>query len=86
MSKTAWARKARSISALRARLELLAAERAIHNDEIRKAQRSTKEMLAFANRHELSIDWLYLGDLKGLHRMAEWSRQPGSYAATGCTL
>jgi hypothetical protein len=86
MSKTAWARKARSISALRARLELLAAERGLCRSEIRKAQKNTKAMLAFANRHELSIDWLYLGDLKGLHRMAEWSRQPGSFAATGCTL
>jgi hypothetical protein len=84
MSKTAWARRARSIPALRARLELLAAERGIDRAEIRKAERSTKAMLAFAHLHEASIDWLYLGDLKGLQRMAEWARRPGLYAA-GCT-
>jgi hypothetical protein len=38
-------------------------------------------MLAFAARYEASIDWLYLGDLKGLHRMTEWARRPGLYAA-----
>jgi hypothetical protein len=59
----------------------LAAERSIPRPEIRKAQRSTKAMLAFAERHEASMDWLYLGDLKGLQRMAEWARRPGLYAA-----
>jgi hypothetical protein len=71
MLKTAWLRRARSITALRARLDLLAAERSIPRPEIRNAQRSTKAMLAFAARHEASLDWLYLGDLKGLQRMAE---------------
>jgi hypothetical protein len=57
MTSKVWFRRARSRQAVRARLDLLAAERPlIRSVEVQRALKSDKAMLAFARRHELSLD------------------------------
>jgi hypothetical protein len=72
----------RTTRAIRARLMLLAFERPlIREAETRKAMKSDEALLSFARRHEVCLDWLICGKLRGLLLMAEWARRPGSYAA-----
>jgi hypothetical protein len=69
-------------AAMRARLAVLAYERPhIQKEEIKTAMRGgTAPIIAFCRRHEVNLDWLFLGDIRGLLAMAEWARCPGSYA------
>lgn len=55
--------------AIHARIDLVAHERSLPPAEVKKAKSSEAALLEFAGRHALSIDWLVLGDLRGLLRM-----------------
>jgi hypothetical protein len=55
---------------IRRRLRSLAYERQIPEKDLPKAQCCpTDELLDFAEKYHISLDWLLCGDLKGLHRM-----------------
>jgi hypothetical protein len=59
--------------AIRARLDLVAHEHDLPAAEISKAKSSERALVDFAYRHDLSFDWLILGDLRGRLRMAKWA-------------
>jgi hypothetical protein len=55
---------------VRRRLHWLAYERRIPEKDLPKVQcNPTDELLDFAEKYNISLDWLLRGDLKGLHRM-----------------
>lgn len=55
--------------ATRIRIKMIAAERGLSDEEIAKALHcGTAAILAFAEKHEISLDWLVRGDLWGLLR------------------
>ena len=58
---------------IRRRLESIARERCIPSSEISKAMRG-QNLLNFCQKHDLSIDWVMHGCLKGLLRTVEWQR------------
>jgi hypothetical protein len=49
--------------------------------EVPKVLEIDEAMLAFVRRHEVSLDWLFRGCLKGLSAMTYDAKHPGSYAA-----
>jgi hypothetical protein len=53
---------------LLARVEFSAFEYRLLADEVKAARKSGKALVDFALRHNLSLDWLILGDLHGLLR------------------
>jgi hypothetical protein len=81
VSKKYWSLDRRTSRGIRDRLTLLAYERPqIGKVEIRNAMKNEEALLAFARRHEVCLDRLIRGRLKGLLFMAEWARLPGVYA------
>ena len=67
-----------SHDAFRRRVLLLAAERNIPPAEYPKLlrkQRTMKPLTAFCEKHNVSLDWLCDGDLKGLQRMKQWAKE-----------
>jgi hypothetical protein len=57
---------------------LLAAERDIPPAEYAKLlrkQRTMKPLTAFCEKHNVSLDWLCDGDVKGLLRMKQWAKE-----------
>jgi hypothetical protein len=76
-----WSTARHSRRAVRARLNLLAIERGLHPAEIPKVLEMDDAMLAFVRRHEVNLDWLFRGCLKGLSSMTYDAQHPGSYAA-----
>jgi hypothetical protein len=65
-------------AAMRRRVLLLAAERNLPPAEYAKLMHKrvlTGPLLAFCKKHNVSIDWLMCGDLKGLQRTAKWKSQ-----------
>jgi hypothetical protein len=79
MTEKNWSVDRRTTRAIRARLTLLRHERpVIGRKEVRKATTNDEALLSFARRHELSLDWLIDGDLKGLLRMV---RHPNPFLA-----
>jgi hypothetical protein len=65
-------------AAMRRRLLALAAERSIPPAEYAKLMHKrvlTGPLLAFCKKHNVSVDWLMCGDLKGLQRTAKWKSQ-----------
>ncbi|SHN86909.1 hypothetical protein [Bradyrhizobium erythrophlei] len=76
-----WSTARHSNRAIRARLSLLAIERGLQPAELPKVIELDDTMLAFVRRHEVNLDWLFLGSLKGLWGMAYDALHPGSYAA-----
>ena len=63
-----------SDAALRRRMLLLAAERNLPPAEYAKLmhkQRTMKPLLAFCEKHHVSLDWLMDGSLQGLKRMKD---------------
>jgi len=55
--------------AIRTRIRLLAAERGLTQSDIHAALTvNTYDIMHFAKRHRVSLDWLICGDLKGLLR------------------
>jgi hypothetical protein len=55
-------------NAIRARIALIATERGLPESEIKKAMGRllTRDVLRFARKHRVNMDWLICGDLKGL--------------------
>ncbi len=73
---------ASSNQAIRTRIALIGKERGCSANEIRLASRdvtrsfgSDNEFLMFAERHNISTDWLLMGDLRGLWRTVKWRQQ-----------
>ena len=67
-----------SDAAMRRRVLLLAAERNLPPAEYAKLMRkgrSMKPILEFCKKHDVSLDWLMDGDLKGLQRMKKWAKE-----------
>jgi rRNA-processing protein FCF1 len=84
MTEKAWSTGRRLSSLIKARIALLMFERpAILQNEIRTAMKSDEALIAFALRHEVSLDWLLRGDLRGLLRMTEWARRSGHECGLG---
>jgi hypothetical protein len=68
---------ATSTAALQRRVMALAHERNIPPADYAKLMHKrvlTGHMLAFCKNHEVSVDWLMFGDLKGLQRMTQERR------------
>lgn len=57
-----------------ARVDLIAAERGLSRSEVRRAKQGERALFAFANRHRLSLDWLFRGDLCALAPVTSASR------------
>jgi hypothetical protein len=76
-----WSTARYSNRAIRARLSLLAIERGLHSAELPKVIELDETMLAFVRRHEVNLDWLFTGCLRGRWGMVYDAQHPGSYAA-----
>ena len=65
---------AHSMDAVRRRVRAIAQERNLQPAEIAKLMHkrvSTTHVVAFCDKHKISMDWLLCGDLQGLHRMTK---------------
>ena len=65
-------------AAMRRRVLLLAAERNLPPTEYAKLFHKrviTGSILDFCKKHDVSLDWLMYGDLKGLQRMKRWAKE-----------
>jgi hypothetical protein len=71
--------------AFQRRVLLLAAERnlpAVEFGKLLHKRVPMKPILAFCKKHDVSLDWLMDGDLKGLQRMKKWAKEdPGEQTA-----
>jgi hypothetical protein len=73
-----------SADAFRHRVLVLAAERDLPPAEYAKLLRKRCPMGPigkFCKKHDVSLDWLMDGDLKGLQRMKNWERQGNTMTA-----
>jgi hypothetical protein len=62
--------------ATRIRIRMIAQERGLSDAEIAKAMNcGTAAVVAFAKKHNISLDWLVYGDLKGLLRTVRDKQQ-----------
>jgi hypothetical protein len=69
--------------AVRKRIHLVAVERQLSADEIASAITCRDDdLLQFAERHALSLDWLICGCLEGRLRMARWYRSGRTVQST----
>jgi hypothetical protein len=67
-----------SDAAMRRRVLLLAAERNLPPAEYAKLLHKRvlfPNITRFCKKHDVSLDWLMDGDLKGLQRMKKWAKQ-----------
>jgi hypothetical protein len=67
-----------SDAAFHRRVLLLAAERNLPAAEFGKLLRKRcpmKPITEFCRKHDVSLDWLMDGDLKGLQRMKQWAKE-----------
>ena len=67
-----------SDAAMRRRVLLLAAERDLPPAEYAKLlhkRTMMKSIQEFCRKHDVSLDWLMDGDLKGLQRMKKWAKE-----------
>ena len=67
-----------SDAAFQHRVMVLAAERDLRPAEYAKLLHKRvpmKPIVAFCKKHDVSLDWLMDGDLKGLQRMKQWKKQ-----------
>ena len=67
-----------SDAAMRRRVLLLAAERNLPPTEYAKLMHKRVLMPSiqnFCRKHDVSLDWLMYGDLKGLQRMKAWAKE-----------
>jgi hypothetical protein len=65
-------------AAMRRRLLLLAAERNLPPADYAKLMHKRimmKSIHEFCRKHDVSLDWLMDGDLKGLQRMKQWAKE-----------
>jgi hypothetical protein len=81
MNREQWQAARHSKTAIRARLEFLAIERGLHPAELPKSLDIDEAMLAFVRRHEISLDWLFRGCIRGLRGMTYDALHPGTYGA-----
>jgi hypothetical protein len=64
-------------AAMRRRLFALVAERNLPPAEYAKLLHKrimTQSVMDFCKKHDVSLDWLMIGDLKGLQRMKAWKK------------
>jgi hypothetical protein len=66
--------RARFRQEVRSRIALIAAERSLPKSETAEVmgRLNTRDVVVFAERHRISLDWLICGDLKGLLRTVRW--------------
>ena len=63
--------------ATRIRVSMIARERGLSDAEIGPAMNcGTSAVVAFAAKHDVSLDWLVCGDLKGLLQTVRARQQP----------
>jgi hypothetical protein len=69
--------RARFKQAIRARIALISTERGLPKSETAKVMGRLKlyDLLCFADRHRVDIEWLITGNLKGLLRTVSDKRQ-----------
>ena len=68
--------------AIRARLTILCHERpSILPREIKEAMKADQRLVDFCRRHEVSCDWLFMGNIRGLLFMTQDYRRSRSFAA-----
>ena len=69
--------------AIRNRIALIATERGLPESEIKKVmgRLSTRDVLRFARKHRVNMDWLICGDLKGLLETAKGCPSRPQYPA-----
>ena len=68
----------RTDAAMRRRLLALAAERNLPPAEYAKLMHKRimdRSIHEFCSKHNISLDWLMYGDLKGLQRMKQWAKE-----------
>jgi hypothetical protein len=64
--------------AMRIRISMIARERGLSDAETAKAMNcGTSAVVEFAEKHDVSLDWLVCGDLKGLLRTVRAKQQSG---------
>lgn len=81
------ARAGFNISAAQARVNLAARDRKLSRTEIARAKKDGDTMVAFAMRHRVSIDWLILGDTRGVSRDGKVGEMaPFSFGGSGGDL
>jgi len=72
----------RPLDSRRIRISLIARERRLSHAEIANAMNcGTAAVVAFAEKHNISLDWLVRGDLKGLLRTVRAARHGASTLA-----
>jgi hypothetical protein len=74
----------RTDAAMRRRLLALAAERNLPPAEFAKLLHKRvlfPNLTRFCKKHDVSLDWLMDGDLKGLARMKKWEREGSGMSA-----
>ncbi len=65
--------------ATRIRIKMIARERGLSDAEISRALNcGTSAVVAFAEKHDISLDWLVCGDLKGYLRTVRGMRRQRS--------
>jgi hypothetical protein len=69
---------------VRNRIRLLAAERGLPDSEVGPvlSRFNDIQIMKFAERHQVSLDWLLCGCIKGRLRMAKRSRDPSWLTAS----
>jgi hypothetical protein len=76
-------------AAMRRRLLALAAERNLPPAEYAKLMHKRimmKSIQEFCRKHNVTLDWLMDGDLKGLQRMKQWAKENHGMAAVSPEL
>ena len=79
----------RTDAAMRRRLLVLAAERNLPPAEYAKLMHKRimiKSIQEFCRKHNVSLDWLMDGDLKGLQRMKQWAKEDHGMTAVSPEL
>ena len=72
MSPQALAERRELYAGIRARLKLIANERQLPADELKRGLGLREQpLIEFAIQHRLSLDWLLAGDLRGLLRQVK---------------
>jgi hypothetical protein len=59
---------------IHARIDLFVAERKISKKAAQKAKSGEEALLKFARQYDVSLDWLVIGDLRGLLRTTRRQR------------
>ena len=70
MNADRWEKRANFKEEMRRRIDLIAADYGVPESEVAKVRGRLKQydLLCFAEKYRISLDWLICGDLKGLVR------------------